>query len=339
MEDKNPFLSICIPTYNRIIRLQKLVLNILSSPLQDIEIVILDNCSTDNTLNILKEIKDKRLSVYSNEKNIGGLLNGFKALQYAKGFFSLLCLDKDFINVEKLQDFENILKKNIDIDVGFCNLFFTGNVEYNRYYAGFDAVIHLAYLSKHPSGTFYKSSIYKNSNILKIIFTENKDFFFNVELLNAELASYGNGMIVNIPLFILETEKEAAAFSTLTYNKNNLFFLPNQRIKEYCFYITHIYILPLKKFEKVKLLKKVIKQGLFSSTIEYKNIMKNKNILQHYSMTVKKISSIDCFIYSFRYLSAFLNLNIDMNYLQKIIILIKLYIYFLYYFIKKMVIL
>lgn len=307
------------------------------SPLQDIEIVILDNCSTDNTLNILSEIKDKRLFVYSNEKNIGGLLNGFRNLQYAKGMYSLLCLDKDFIDVKKLEDFVCILKKNMDIDVGYCNLNITSDVKYNRYYAGFDAVIHLAYLSKHPSGSFYKTDKYKNLNILTKIFTEDKYFVFNIELINAELASRGNGMIINIPLITTETEEAASIVKTKTYNTENVFFLPNQRIKEFCYYMTHIYLLPLKKKEKVKLADKVFRQGLFSSTIDYKNIMKNKKILQHYSMESRNISSIDCVIYSFQYLTAFIKLNIDMNYVKKIILVIKSYVSLLKYSIRKLV--
>jgi len=334
LEDKNPFLSICIPTYNRIIKLQKLVLNILKSPLQDIEIVILDNCSTDNTLNILSEIKDKRLAVYSNEKNIGGLLNAYRVLQYAKGLYSLLCLDKDFINVENLEDFVYILKKNTDVDIGYCNLYITGNNEYKRYYAGFDAVIHLAYLSKHPSGSFYKTEKYKNTNILKKIFTENACFPFNNELINAELASCGDGMIVNVPIIITETEEEADKINSLTYNYKNLFFLPNQRINEYCYYMTHIFSLSIQKNEKYKLLAIVFKQGLFSCSIAYKNIMKNKKILQHYSMEPAKISSIDCAIYGFRFLIAYMKLNIDINYLQKIILAVKIYIFLLIKLIK-----
>jgi len=66
--------------------------------------------------------------------------------------------------------------------------------------------------------------------------------------------------------------------------------------------------------------------------------MKNKKILQHYSMESKKITPIDCVIYSFRYLMVFIKLNIDMNYIQKIILIIRLYVSFLNYFIKKTVI-
>ena len=54
-------ISIIIPTYNR----EKYILNsiqsILNQTLFDIEIIIIDDCSNDNTDKIIKSIKDNRI--------------------------------------------------------------------------------------------------------------------------------------------------------------------------------------------------------------------------------------------------------------------------------------
>jgi glycosyltransferase involved in cell wall biosynthesis len=53
----NPFLSICIPTYNRVHKTLSLVTSILEYDDVDIEVVVLDNCSSDNTEIVLSNIK------------------------------------------------------------------------------------------------------------------------------------------------------------------------------------------------------------------------------------------------------------------------------------------
>lgn len=52
MENKRPLLSICIPTYNRAEILDKTLFLLFSNPdfnVDEIEVVVSDNCSTDHT--------------------------------------------------------------------------------------------------------------------------------------------------------------------------------------------------------------------------------------------------------------------------------------------------
>lgn len=60
------FLSICIPTYNRAEVVYKTVRNILNYNGNNIEIVVSNNCSSDNTEELLLEIKDKRVKYFKN---------------------------------------------------------------------------------------------------------------------------------------------------------------------------------------------------------------------------------------------------------------------------------
>lgn len=66
MKNKQPLLSICIPTYNRSTYLEEALCNIINdtSFSDDIEIIISDNASTDNT----QEIVSKYIKHYSNIK-------------------------------------------------------------------------------------------------------------------------------------------------------------------------------------------------------------------------------------------------------------------------------
>lgn len=72
--EKHPLLSICIPTYNRASILEKALQNITENKAfdNDVEIVISDNCSTDNTAEIVRKYMDKYSNIfyYKNEKNV-----------------------------------------------------------------------------------------------------------------------------------------------------------------------------------------------------------------------------------------------------------------------------
>jgi glycosyltransferase involved in cell wall biosynthesis len=59
-------LSFCIPTYNNSNSLFRLVNDILSFDSLQIEVVVLNNGSSDNTLEILHNINDDRLSIFDN---------------------------------------------------------------------------------------------------------------------------------------------------------------------------------------------------------------------------------------------------------------------------------
>ena len=89
-----PLLSICIPTYNRADIVYECVQDCLKIPHDWIEVVVTDNCSTDDTGERLSRIKDSRLKYFRNEKNIG-YVNLSKCMTNGSGEYSLLLCDED----------------------------------------------------------------------------------------------------------------------------------------------------------------------------------------------------------------------------------------------------
>ena len=115
-------LTICIPTYNRVNKLLSLINNLLEYKEYDIEIVVLDNYSNDNTIHELAKIQDKRLVVIKNSHNIGSMPNIIRSLSFGNGDFLLLCLDKDFICTNYLKLFIDKLKKSKQVSIGSVEL-------------------------------------------------------------------------------------------------------------------------------------------------------------------------------------------------------------------------
>lgn len=110
--DNKILLSICVPTYNRAETVYNSIKSHLEFKSNDIEVVVCDNGSDDNTVELLKSIDDKRLRVYKNGENKGFSYNMNKVLRLAKGDFALLMSDEDFINKDVLEPVLQILNQN-----------------------------------------------------------------------------------------------------------------------------------------------------------------------------------------------------------------------------------
>jgi glycosyltransferase involved in cell wall biosynthesis len=107
-------LSICIPTYNRISFLQKTIKTILLSNRHDFDLVISDNCSTDNTqgfcLNISQQ--DSRLKYFRNNQNLGISQNVYQCIINANSEYIYFLSDEDEFNSEMIDRAFNLLDSN-----------------------------------------------------------------------------------------------------------------------------------------------------------------------------------------------------------------------------------
>jgi len=89
-------ISILTTVYNREKYLAECIESVLASTFQDWEMIIVDDCSTDNSVQIAREYekKDARIKVYVNQQNLGDYPNRNKAASYAKGKY-IKYLDAD----------------------------------------------------------------------------------------------------------------------------------------------------------------------------------------------------------------------------------------------------
>ena len=97
-----PKVSVIVPVYNAENFLKDSIERILSQTLTDIEIVFVDDGSTDNSLKILREIKDERVKVLT-QKNINAGAARNRGLELATGeYLSFLDAD-DLFDKEMLE--------------------------------------------------------------------------------------------------------------------------------------------------------------------------------------------------------------------------------------------
>ena len=94
-----PMVTIGIPTYNRgDERLQRVVDAATNQDWPNLEILVSDNASTDETETLMKSVSDSRVRYIKQEKNIGANANFNFLLQEARGEWFLLFHDDDLID-------------------------------------------------------------------------------------------------------------------------------------------------------------------------------------------------------------------------------------------------
>lgn len=97
---KNPKISIIIPIYNSQNLIFQIVKSIQFQSLKDIEIIFIDDCSSDNTNEIILELqkKDQRIILLKNKKNKGPFYSRNKGALFSRGEY-IQFVDSDDILV------------------------------------------------------------------------------------------------------------------------------------------------------------------------------------------------------------------------------------------------
>ena len=98
-DNTNPLVSIGIPTYNRANSYLKHALrSAVNQTYKNIEIIVSDNCSQDNTESVVREFNDPRIRYYKQKVNIGSLNNSNFCLEQSQGTYFLMLFDDDLID-------------------------------------------------------------------------------------------------------------------------------------------------------------------------------------------------------------------------------------------------
>nr|WP_314494007.1 glycosyltransferase [uncultured Chryseobacterium sp.] len=104
-------ISVCMASYNGSLYIEEQICSIVNQLIPGDELIIIDDCSTDHTLEIVKNIKSHYIKVFKNDKNIGHVKTFEKSFSFAENRF--ICLaDQDDIWIEgRLQALYDVLEQ------------------------------------------------------------------------------------------------------------------------------------------------------------------------------------------------------------------------------------
>jgi teichuronic acid biosynthesis glycosyltransferase TuaG len=247
----NDLVSIIMPSYNSSAFIHDTIVSCLNQSYSNFELIIVDDKSTDHTVDIIKSFKDNRILLIQLEKNLGPSNARNIALDNSKGYYVAFLDSDDIWLKDKLKIQINFMKSN-NYGFTFHPTFFLSN---NGKVIGsslFNVTkIHFNRFLRNTSIT--TSSVIINSSLIHstrfpIKHRTGEDYFFWLKILTkvkyayslkSKLAFYrkhkkslsSNRQKTYIKLFIIQTKD----FSIPKVNAffNILFYLFNAVIKHY----------------------------------------------------------------------------------------------------------
>lgn len=153
--------SFCIATHERKEMVYELVTKILTYPGDDIEVVVLDNASSDDSYEYLSKIKDDRYHIYQNMEWSRPEYSFYQVLEKGQGRWLFQIVDRDLINVDLIPlliaNLEECEKHNVGFAVGGEMISDKGTMRI--FEAGEQTILQYALRQYHPTGEiFYKKA-------------------------------------------------------------------------------------------------------------------------------------------------------------------------------------
>lgn len=150
--NKNQLVSIIIPTYNAEDYIKEAVDSTLRQIYKNIEVIVVDDGSTDNTRNVLEPyiVAGKIRYIYQNNKGLAGARN--TGIKNSKGVYIALLDADDLFLPEKIAEQVKVLETNRDFGVCYSDILHFTDSEPRRFY-------HHRY--RYPSGDIFEELLHR----------------------------------------------------------------------------------------------------------------------------------------------------------------------------------
>ncbi|MDQ6814015.1 MAG: glycosyltransferase [Bacteroidota bacterium] len=179
--------SVLITAFNREKYIAEAIQSVIDSNYSNWELIIVDDCSKDNTVSIAREFskRDARIRVYVNERNLGDYANRNRAASYGKGKYLKYLDSDDKIFSDGLAYCIRNMEENPTASIGLVTfnkkygtnpiLISSKEIIKNHFFGG-------AELTMGPTGAIIKRDCFEKINGFDTRFNVASDNFFNVKM-------------------------------------------------------------------------------------------------------------------------------------------------------------
>lgn len=243
--EKTPLVSVIIPNYNHARYLEQRLDSVFNQTYQNFEVIILDDCSTDNSLEIIEKYKNNpHLSqVVVNEANSGSVFKQWdKGINLAKGELIWIAESDDYCELTFLEEMVNALSAKKTVVVACAQyVFFNDDYEScvkerkTRYYRGKDYICNrlIRYNEiRNASGVIFTKKAYSNISKNYLTFRSAGDLQFWSEILQ-----YGDVVRVGKNLSYY---RQGAASVTGTNGAKGVVSKEDKRVYDYVVALYHL---------------------------------------------------------------------------------------------------
>lgn len=107
-----PLISIIIPVYNAEKFIEDTINTVINQTYDNYEIILIDDCSTDNSVNIINKYLTSNIKLYKNKENIGVGLTRNVGIKHSKGDYIAFLDADDLWDKEKLEKQFKFMRNN-----------------------------------------------------------------------------------------------------------------------------------------------------------------------------------------------------------------------------------
>ena len=121
MKSKTPKVSVIVPCYNVAPYIAQCLDSLINQTLLDIEIICVDDCGTDTSMDIVREFakRDERIQIIKNDQNSGLSASRNNGVQHSSAPYIMFCDSDDWFALEMCEKMLNAITDN-DADMAIC---------------------------------------------------------------------------------------------------------------------------------------------------------------------------------------------------------------------------
>lgn len=231
-----PIVSFSIASYNRGDLTLRLVKDLLSIDDFRIEVLVVDDCSTDDTLTKLADLEDSRLRVYKHTQNMGPKITWYDVYEQACGEWIFCINDRDVVNLHYYERLISTLEELKQNKIGFvvagekwgkdvCK-------DYQMFKAGFDTIAEFGLREQHPTGQIIRRKCWLQIKDRKKYFSEERYGIYPHGFIEAIIGNSYPGAYILFDICDKEhySQRMKWMYPSCVYGKNgNEYFLPSQQ--------------------------------------------------------------------------------------------------------------
>jgi glycosyltransferase involved in cell wall biosynthesis len=274
MNFRPSLVSILMTAYNREQFIAEAIESVLASTYKNWELIIVDDCSKDNTVFVAKKYVDydSRIKLYINEINLGDYPNRNKAASYATGDLLITVDSDDTIFKDSIQNCVNLFNQFPTARFGITNTGLSGTgVLLSATDAINDHFFKQPILMKGPGGTVINCRFFHEIGGYPVKYGPANDMYFNLKA-----ASQTDVMLIPFECIYYRRHEGQEINNHKSYLYNSYCYLRDALVE---------LNLPLTEVE-IRWLEKKNKRRFVTNIV--KNFIKTGNVLE--AMTIIKLA-------------------------------------------------
>lgn len=179
-----PLVSVLMTAYNRELYIAEAIESVISSTYQNLELIIVDDCSKDDSVEIAKgyALRDNRVKVYINEKNLGDYPNRNKAISHAAGKYIMFCDSDDTLMQDSISKIVSLAESDSQFNFAFSWAFCKEPTKISSYDALNKHFFGQQFLFIGPGGTFMRHSFVQAIGGYPEKYGPANDMYFNLKV-------------------------------------------------------------------------------------------------------------------------------------------------------------